>query len=96
MPESKKLKLSTKIKEIGPKLKWLLFSELQDLKIGSQYLDFICPDAKKEPENATEKLEQMVRESLIKEFSPAIQNKKSFELLVDAVCHNLKKKQLEE
>jgi len=94
MNESRKLKLTSKIKEIGPKLKWMLFSELQDLKIGAQYLDFICPDIQQQPKNATERLESIVRESLIKEFSPEIQNMKSFDLLVDSVCHNIKKKQL--
>ena len=37
----------------------------------------------------------MVRETLAKEFSPKIKDAKSYELLVDAVVHNLKKKQLE-
>lgn len=96
MNEKRKLKLTNKIKELGPKLKWMLFSELQDLKITSQYLDFICPDLENQPKNATEKLEVMVKESLIKEFSPEIQNMKSFNLLVDAVCHNIKKKQLKD
>jgi len=96
MNEQRKLKLTTKIKELGPKLKWMLFSELQDIKIGSQYLDFICPDIQNHPKNATEKLEALVKESLIKEFSPDIQNSKSFNLLVDAVCHNIKRKQLKD
>lgn len=96
MNEQRKLSLTNKIKELGPKLKWMLFSEMQDLKIGSQYLDFIAPDTEKQTSNATEKLEAMVRETLIKEFSPEIQNSKSFELLVDSICHNIKKKQLQE
>ena len=36
----------------------------------------------------------MVRETLIKEFTPEITKMKSYEFLVDAVMHNLKKKQL--
>ena len=96
MKEQRKLKLTNKIKEIGPKLKWMFFSELQDLKIGAKYLDFICPEDVKETKNATEKLEEIVKETLIKEFSPDIQNTKSFNLLVDAVCHNIKKKQLKD
>ena len=38
----------------------------------------------------------MVRETLIKEFSPKIKDMKCFELLVDATVHNLKLKQLKE
>ena len=57
----------------------------------------ICP----EPENKSQKtqsdmLEEMVKQTLIKEFSPEIQKMKSFDFLVDAVVHNLKKKQLED
>ena len=40
------------------------------------------------------RLEAMVREQLRDEF-PNIENMKSYELLVDAVMHNLKKKQLQ-
>ena len=40
------------------------------------------------------KLEAMVREQLKAEF-PNIENMKSYELLVDAVIHNYKKKQLQ-
>ena len=36
----------------------------------------------------------MVRDTLIKEFSPKIKDMKSFELLVDATVHNIKMKQL--
>ena len=40
------------------------------------------------------KLEAMVREQLKEEF-PNIENMKSYELLVDAVIYNYKKKQLQ-
>ena len=40
------------------------------------------------------RLEAMVREQLKEEF-PNVENLKSYELLVDAVMHNYKKKQLQ-
>ena len=36
----------------------------------------------------------MVKETLVKEFGPNVKDMKSYNLLVDAVVHNLKKKQL--
>ena len=97
MKKQQKFKFINNIKELGPRLKWILFSEMQDYKINSKYIDMICP----EPDNKSQKsqsdmLEEMVKQTLIKEFSPEIQKMKSYNLLVDAVVHNLKKKSLEE
>lgn len=89
---NRKLKLTNKIKELGPKLKWVLFSGMQDYKLNSKYIDFICPEPDSKKVDSTEQLNEIVRESLIKEFSPEIQNTKYFDLLVDAVAHNIKKK----
>jgi hypothetical protein len=94
----KNLKFTNELKGIAPKLKWFLFTEMQDLKLTSEYINFICPDAgrkNKEESSPIENLEKMVRQSLIREFSPEIQNLKSFELLVDAVMHNIQKKALQ-
>lgn len=91
----KNLKIVKKIKEVSPKLKWLMFSQIQDYKINSEYIDMITSDDSKKINSDSDRLEAMVRESLVKEFSPSIQNLKSYELLVDAVVHNLKKKQLQ-
>lgn len=91
----KNLKLVKKLKEVSPKLKWLMFNQMQDYKINSEYIDMICSDSSKETNSDNTRLEAMVRESLVKEFSPSIENMKSYELLVDAVVHNLKKKQLQ-
>ncbi|SRR5574344_2268731 len=91
----KNLKIVQKLKEISPKLRWLMFSQVQDYKINSQYIDILCSDTEKAQNSDEKRLEAMVRESLIKEFSPEVQNMKSYELLVDAVMHNLKKKQLQ-
>lgn len=65
---------------------------MQDYKVNSKYIDMICSDS--DVKTANDRLEDMVRASLIREFSPEIQNMKSYEFLVDAVVHNLKKKQL--
>ena len=73
-----------------------MFSQIQDYKINSKYLDMICNDKEKAPNTSSDSLDSMVRETLIKEFGPGIQKSASYELLVDAVLHNLKKKQLQE
>src|SRR5574344_1021063 len=90
------LKIVKKLNEkVSPKLRWMMFSQMQDYKINSKYIDMLCTDDTKKTNSDAQRLEAMVRESLIKEFSPDIVNKKSYELLVDAVVHNLKKKQLQ-
>lgn len=91
----KNLKIVQKLAEVSPKLKWLMFNQMQDYKINSEYIDMLCSDVEKEVNSDEQRLEAMVRESLIKEFSPNIENMKSYEFLVDAVVHNLKKKQLQ-
>ena len=91
----KNFKIVRKLKDISPKLKWAMFSSIQDCKIASRYIDYLIPSGKKDVNKDNEKLEKMVRDTLIKEFSPKIKDMKCFELLVDATLHNLKKKQLE-
>ena len=44
----KNLKIVRKIKDLSPKLKWAMFSSLQDCKIGSRYIDYLIPDTKKD------------------------------------------------
>lgn len=92
----KNLKVVKEIKNIQPKLKWLMFSEMEDYKLNSEYMDLICGDSDNNVEATEMYLEKMVRESLVKEFSPEIKNLKSFDLLADMVLYNLKKQQLEE
>lgn len=88
----KNLKIVKELKSIRPKLRWLMFSQVQDYKINSKYIDIICNDSDTKTDN--DKLEAIVRESLIREFSPGVTQMKSYEFLVDSVVHNLKKKQL--
>jgi hypothetical protein len=91
----KNLKIVKKLREINPKLKFLMFNQLQDYKINSEYINMICSDETKEMNSDNDRLEAMVRESLVKEFSPNVEKMKSYDLLVDAIVHNLKKKQLQ-
>ena len=90
----KNFKIVRKLKDLSPKLKWRMFSEIQDCKIASRYIDYLIPEDKKDINKDNEKLEKMVRDTIIKEFSPKIKDMKSFELLVDATVHNIKLKQL--
>ncbi len=92
----KNLKVVKELKNIQPKLKWMMFSEVEDYKMNSRYFDLICGDRDNNVEATEEYLQKMVRESLIKEFSADIKDTASFELLADMVLYNLKKKQLEE
>ena len=73
----KNSKLVQKLKSISPRLKWAMFSGFQDYKIGSKYIDYIIPDNTKSINKDNERIENMVRETLIKEFSPEIQKMKS-------------------
>ena len=90
----KNSKFVKSLKGITPAIKGKMFKEIQDYKINSEYIDYVIPEEKKSIEFDNEKLENMVKESLIKEFGPDIKKSKSYNLLVDAVVHNLKKKQL--
>jgi hypothetical protein len=95
MKNAKKLKFTNELQGIGPKLKWFLFTQMQDLKLTSEYINSICPVGPKKESSPIESLENRVRQSLIREFSPKIQESKSFDLLVDTVMHNLQKKSLQ-
>ena len=90
----KNLKIVKKLKqEISPKLRWLKFSKQMD-KSSPEYIRMISGVDELKSSSDERKLEAMVREQLKTEF-PNIENMKSYELLVDAVIHNYKKKQLQ-
>lgn len=96
MRNSKNKEARNGLKGLGARLKWFLFTEIQDIKLTSRYIDFICPSLNKSKVDPIEKLQNIVKQSIIKEFSPEIQNSKSFDLLVDAVMHKVQKKTLEQ
>ena len=89
------LKIVKKLKDaISPKFRWLNYSNYSANKSSADYIKMISGVEDIQTNSDERKLEAMVREQLKAEF-PNIENKKSYELLVDAVMHNLKKKQLQ-
>ena len=89
----KNLKIVKTLNEqISPKLRWLNFMNRD--KKNADYISMISGVDELKSSSDERRLEAMVREQLKAEF-PNIENMKSYELLVDAVMHNYKKKQLQ-
>ena len=80
--------------QISPKLRWLNFMNHRMDKSSPEYVRLISGVDELKSSSDERKLEAMVREQLKEEF-PNIENMKSYELLVDAVIYNYKKKQLQ-
>ena len=93
----KNLKVVKKIQQaVNPPLRWQEYANKTQLdKSTTAYLEAISgvEDLSTMYSDASE-LEAVVRAQLQEEF-PGIENKKSYELLVDAVVHNIMKKQLQ-
>ena len=89
----KNLKLVQRLKEtVSPRLRWLAFSNKNNLdKSTTDYLETISGVENLKSLSDDLELEAMVRAQLKQEF-PNIESMKSYELLVDAVMHNLRKK----
>ncbi len=88
------LKIVKKFKsEISPKLRWLTFANKNADKTSKEYVQMVSGVELQSMSDAI-KLEAMVREQLKAEI-PNVENMKSYELLVDAVMHNIRKKQLQ-
>ena len=91
----KNLKIvKTLSEQVSPKLRWLNFANRNIDKSSSDYISMISGVDELKSSADERKLEAMVRQQLKEEF-PNIENSKSYELLVDAVIHNYKKKQLQ-
>ena len=92
----KNLKIVKKLKDsVSPKLRWQEFANKNTLdKSTTDYLEAISGVENLKTFSDEQELEAMVRSQLKKEF-PSIESMKSYELLVDAVMHNIKKKQLQ-
>ena len=90
----KNLKVVKKLNDtISPKLRWLNYTNTNIDKSSAEYLEMVS-GVDTRINSDERRLEAMVREQLKVEF-PNIEKSKSYGLLVDAVMHNLKKKQLQ-
>lgn len=92
----KNLKIVKKLQQItNPQLRWQEFANKTTLdKSTTDYLEAISGVDNLNMYSDASELEAVVRAQLQQEF-PGIENKKSYELLVDAVKHNIMKKQLQ-
>ena len=91
----KNLKIVKTLKQqLSPKLRWLNFMNHNMDKSSPDYVRLISGVDELKSSSDERKLEAMVREQLKEEF-PNIENMKSYELLVDAVIYNYKKRQLQ-
>ena len=72
---------------------WLSFASSQKSH-RKDYVDMLASDKEIQTLSDERRLEAMVREQLKMEF-PNLENSSTYELLVDAVVHNIKKKQLQ-
>ena len=92
----KNLKIVKNLKEIvSPKFRWISFSNKNKLdKSTTDYLESVSGVDNLKSLSDEQELEAMVRSQLKEEF-PNIEKMKSYELLVDAVMHNIRKKQLQ-
>ncbi len=86
------IKIITKLKR--PHINWIMFSKIRDYKIKSNYVDFLCNNSQNDENTISNEtsLRNMVEETLIREFSPAIKKIQSYDLLVNAVIENIKNK----
>lgn len=89
----KNFKLIQKLKNVDPKSLWLSFANSQK-NHRKEYIDMLADNKEIQTLSDERRLEAMVREQIKMEF-PNIENSSSYELLVDAVIHNIKKKQLQ-
>ncbi len=89
----KNLKLIQKLKNVDPKALWLSFANSQK-NSRKEYVDMLIDNKEIQTLSDERRLEAMVREQIKMEF-PNIENSSTYELLVDAVVHNIKKKQLQ-
>ena len=91
----KNLKIVKQLNEtISPKLRWLNYAKTTKNKNTTEYISEVTGIDDLKSNSDERRLEAMVREQLKEEF-PNIEKMKSYELLVDAVMHNLRKKQLQ-
>lgn len=89
----KKFKLVNKLKKVDLKSTWINFSNSRNnSQKKDELFESIISNNKFVEEDL--KIRKVVEEMLVKEFSPAIKNHKSYNFLVDSVVNKLKMNEL--
>jgi hypothetical protein len=84
---TKNLKIVKSLKSFSSEAKWLTYASTQGLK--ARHIDFLIPGEIEGPEQDAPSLEQMVRQTMMKEFSPKVRDLKSYENIVEATMNRL-------
>lgn len=88
----KHFKLVKKLRNVQPNINWLNFSELRQTSEKDKFLNSLIDENKFVAEDM--KIRAMVEDMIKKEFPERLQNKESYEYLVDSVVNKLKQQQL--
>lgn len=93
MLTKEKQTIKNKISSFGPWVKWLVKKEFEEYKATDAYIDMLCPNTNPQSiENSpVNKLENLVRATIKKEFGGRIEHSQSYNLLVNSVMYKLLK-----
>lgn len=88
----KHFKLVKKLRNVQPNINWLNFSESRQTSERDKFLNSLIDENKFVAEDM--KIRAMVEDMIKKEFPERLQNKESYEYLVDSVVDKLKQQQI--
>ncbi len=88
----KHFKLVKKLRNVQPNINWLNFSESRQTSERDKFLNSLIDENKFVAEDM--KIRAMVEDMIKKEFPERLQNKESYEYLVDSVVNKLKQQQI--
>lgn len=88
----KHFKLVKKLRNVQPNINWLNFSESRQTSDRDKFLNSLIDENKFVAEDM--KIRAMVEDMIKKEFPERLQNKESYEYLVDSVVNKLKQQQI--
>jgi len=88
----KHFKLVKKLRNVQPNINWLNFSDSRQTSDRDKFLNSLIDENKFVAEDM--KIRAMVEDMIKKEFPERLQNKESYEYLVDSVVNKLKQQQM--
>ena len=88
----KHFKLVKKLRNVQPNISWLNFSESRQTSDRDKFLNSLIDENKFVAEDM--KIRAMVEDMIKREFPERLQNRESYEYLVDSVVNKLKQQQM--